>query len=272
MTLRFAAATAACLAILATGCLVESTPRTWDEFKAEYTRPGPSGPMYVIEWDRVVTEDELADYYHLYLDGSWDQPSLHATVGRVGDADDVWTDAEKRDLTYCVSDSFGDDKARAVREMAAAASDWEAVADVDFIYKAEFDGDCAAGADSVRVPVIPHTGGGAYTYLPSGLRTSVRALTMNFNDFDTNEAYAELAPNITTTGVFRHELGHVLGLVHEHVRSETAFCNDASSYRAVTTYDPGSVMHYPWCDGVLTSDLSITSLDAEGIAELYGKP
>jgi len=49
---------------------------------------------------------------------------------------------------------------------------------------------------------------------------------------------------VTSQGVFRHELGHVLGLRHEHIRAPGTFCTEDSSWRGVTAYDSASVMHY----------------------------
>jgi hypothetical protein len=81
------------------------------------------------------------------------------------------------------------------------------------------------------------------------------------------------APNVRSIGVFRHELGHILGLRHEHVHPSSGApgsCAEGGPWRSVTGYDKFSVMHYPWCNGVMTSDLSITSADALGVNKLYG--
>ena len=81
------------------------------------------------------------------------------------------------------------------------------------------------------------------------------------------------APNVRTVGVFRHELGHILGLRHEHIRAEAGgVCTEGTSFRALTPYDSSSVMHYPWCNGVTTTDLSITASDTSGARQLYGAP
>lgn len=38
---------------------------------------------------------------------------------------------------------------------------------------------------------------------------------------DLEQNYGDVAPRMRTVGVFRHELGHILGLRHEHTRSES---------------------------------------------------
>ena len=75
-------------------------------------------------------------------------------------------------------------------------------------------------------------------------------------------------------GVLRHELGHVLGFRHEHIRSGApAVCPDEGTEDLVelTAYDPQSVMHY-FCGGVGSSELRITEVDREGAQKLYGPP
>lgn len=77
-----------------------------------------------------------------------------------------------------------------------------------------------------------------------------------------------------TVGVLRHELGHVLGYRHEHIRSQApAACRREALAGAipVTAYDPRSVMHY-FCGGAGTSHLRISPLDRIGAQSIYGPP
>lgn len=84
------------------------------------------------------------------------------------------------------------------------------------------------------------------------------------------------APTLTfnRTGVLRHELGHVLGFRHEHIRSNAPpACPDEPLFDTanLTQYDPQSVMHY-FCGGVGSPELSITPLDRTGSRSIYGPP
>ena len=66
-----------------------------------------------------------------------------------------------------------------------------------------------------------------------------------------------------------HELGHVLGLRHEHTRPEAGTCFEDNNWRPLTPYDSASIMHYPQCNGT-SGNLSMTSQDRAGIRALYG--
>ena len=75
-------------------------------------------------------------------------------------------------------------------------------------------------------------------------------------------------------GVVRHELGHVLGFRHEHIRSGApAACLGEPNFDTsnLTDYDPQSVMHY-FCGGQGTRELRISSLDSIGAQQVYGPP
>ncbi|WP_437962161.1 M57 family metalloprotease [Sorangium sp. So ce119] len=144
-------------------------------------------------------------------------------------------------------------------------------ADVDFVYVPGQNGDCNNANTNVVFAVRPWNSGGACSFFPSGGGCVARTVVIDYNDLDTNPFYETNAPNMTTTGVVTHELGHVLGLRHEHVRAESGgTCVEGGEWRTLTRYDAGSTMHYPWCNGVMTSDLSITGFDALGARKLYG--
>jgi hypothetical protein len=75
-------------------------------------------------------------------------------------------------------------------------------------------------------------------------------------------------------GILRHELGHVLGFRHEHIRSQAPpLCPDEETDGVLnlTDYDPQSVMHY-FCGEVGSRELTITELDRIGAQVVYGPP
>ena len=75
-------------------------------------------------------------------------------------------------------------------------------------------------------------------------------------------------------GVFRHELGHVLGFRHEQIRLASAKdCGDEKFGLAkpLTPYDSKSVMHY-LCGNGGDKNLRITEVDRFGAQRVYGLP
>jgi hypothetical protein len=257
------------LFVLVAGCADPASPPTWEEFRDEASREFEGEQFFVTGGDLAVTENELAELYAAYFVGDdLGTSSQESIVNRVGGRDDKWQSSQALDLRYCVSNEFGTRKSRVVNEMGRATAAWEAVAKVNFTYVSAQDGNCRNTNRNVVFSVRPWTSGGACAFFPSGGGCVARTLVINIPDLE-SATYEELAPNMTTEGVFRHELGHILGLRHEHTRRESGVCFENNQFRALTTYDQSSVMHYPWCNGRVTSDLSITSKDAQGAAALY---
>lgn len=80
--------------------------------------------------------------------------------------------------------------------------------------------------------------------------------------------------SFSRAGVLRHELGHVLGFRHEHIRSEApAVCPQEPTYDTInlSDYDPQSVMHY-FCGNVGDKELRITAKDTAAAQLVYGPP
>jgi hypothetical protein len=87
-------------------------------------------------------------------------------------------------------------------------------------------------------------------------------------------SYFDAGLSFNKVGVLRHELGHVLGFRHEHIRSGAPpACPDEDLWGTIdlTQYDPQSVMHY-FCGGAGSPELALTELDRIGSQKLYGPP
>lgn len=235
--------------------------------------------MWIVDGDTPVSsERELREHYAAW--GSADPNGKQRggggqTDGRAGLAiqqyfgqDSRWSNDEKHRLTYCVSTAFGTDHATVVNAMATATGDWQDAADLTFVHDAASDASCTSANTSVLFRVAPNT---STAYLARAFYPTDHHDQRNL--FVTSAALAPPAP-VTLTGVLRHELGHVLGFRHEHIRvhqPDVGACfNEDDDWRGLTIYDANSVMHYPVCSGTNTGDLALTAWDRQGVAAVYG--
>ena len=173
-------------------------------------------------------------------------------------------------LDYCViRNTFADaaEYQTVVDAMANATAAWERTCGVTFDHQAQFDDSATTQVDEVLFTVRKIDANGRFiaaAFFPNDPPVRRRVL---------------IDPSFYTTsfdrvGVLRHELGHVLGFRHEHIRSGApAACavEDLTEVIDLTQYDPQSVMHY-FCGGVGSLELRITALDRAGSQRLYGLP
>ena len=154
-----------------------------------------------------------------------------------------------------------------VTNMQLATQAWEAICGVRFEYVPDLDASNSVRPDGVLFPVRYIGAGGAFI-----------AAAFFPND-PVNRRRVLIDPSYFTTtfdhvGVLRHELGHVIGFRHEHIRSGApAVCphEDTTGTINLTNYDPKSVMHY-FCGNVGSRKLEITQVDTMGAQKLYGPP
>jgi Metallo-peptidase family M12 len=260
------------LTIVACAAEAPSLP-DWESYKQRATRVFEGETSYVTGGDMPVTLDELRRGYLAQVEGeALRQAGIaveesHSTVNRIGtylNIDDIWKWSDAHSLTYCISDTFGPLKNRVIGEMKTATTAWEKYAEVDFIYLPAHDANCKNSNKGVVFSVRPWNDDGACAFFPSGGACVPRTLVINIPIID-----QQYAP-VTTQGVFEHELGHILGLRHEHTRDMDSFCYEDDHWRTLTPYDGKSIMHYPWCPGGTNDgDLFITRYDAIGISQLY---
>ncbi|MDO9454709.1 hypothetical protein [Nocardioides sp.] len=236
-------------------------PPSFAEFEAATYRDHDG--QYIVNGDEAISDQaELRAYYdHMVATQDTGSTSLIVNTDDFGD-DDVWSASQATNLTYCVSDDFGAEKATVVSAMAAGAGQWEAASSgIDFTYVPSADGSCVTSNNAVLFPVEPVV---TSEYI-------ARAFFPSSADVERNVLVAD---SLTTSGwapanILAHELGHVLGFRHEHTRPEAGTCFEDNNWRPLTPYDSASIMHYPQCNGA-TEDLSMSATDREGVASLYG--
>jgi hypothetical protein len=173
-------------------------------------------------------------------------------------------------LSYCVLRSTFADRSqyRTVREnMVEATRNWEQTCGVKFQYKQNLDDSRTVTPPGVLFTVRGIDAAGRFVaaaFFPTD-PANRRRMLIDPSYFNTS---------FNKVGVLRHELGHVLGFRHEHIRSGApAACPGESLEGTInlTDYDPQSVMHY-FCGGVGREDLAITEVDKEGSRKIYGLP
>jgi hypothetical protein len=230
--------------------------------------------MYVAEGDLLLEEEQLADYVpHA---ANVEPPNLDAGPGGEGLVGILQNGRPVRwrpgfVITYCVlRATFRDESQYATvrTNMLAATRDWEETCGVSFHHVAELDGSTSRPAEVV-FPVRLNLSGGdfiAAAFFPNDPVGRRQILI--------NPSYFSPSLGFNPVGVLRHELGHVLGFRHEHIRSGAPpACprEETSQTIDLTAYDPRSVMHY-FCGGVGSPELEITEVDVQGSQRVYGMP
>jgi Matrixin len=154
-----------------------------------------------------------------------------------------------------------------VANMRQATADWEAICGVQFQHREELD----------NLPGVQPKGA-LFTVREIDTNGQVIAAAFFPNDpvsrrrVVIDPSYYGIDLEFDKVGVLRHELGHLLGFRHEHIRSGApAACPGESLFNIVelTDYDPHSVMHY-FCGNVGSRELKITDVDRTGAQKLYG--
>jgi hypothetical protein len=151
--------------------------------------------------------------------------------------------------------------------MQDAGRAWGEFADLAFVHVPAEDASCDASNLDVVFDVRPVDVGGEYlarAFFPNEPRRDRNVL------IDGSSFTLDPAGTLKLVGILRHELGHSIGLRHEHTRPESGTCFEDADWKPLTEYDAFSVMHYPQCNGGGDWSLELTDLDRNGIACLYG--
>ncbi len=233
------------------------------------------GVKYIIvEGDIPLTEEQYNNYEEVKeqlesLKKNYN-PALISSVSLLGMVDDGkrlirWDPQIARNLTYWIDKkSFSDSESITAGQikifMVYATSSWASVCGVSF---QEVEGQKEA---LFRVAFTKDNN-------EPGLMASAF-----FPDWPAERRTLWIYPDFSRTGydmpgILRHELGHILGFRHEHIRIKgLQFDEPTDNLYGITPYDSKSVMHYflPPYGGSKNGE--ITSLDAAGATFYYGPP
>jgi hypothetical protein len=260
-----------------------SSSSLFDEMKATRKTFNVDGEtLYVLEGDVLLDETQL-EIYALQQEALNQARALGLPVGTESSRELLgilvngrivrWPAGKV--LSYAVlRQTFSDSQYQEIiAAMQHATSAWENTCGVKFEHRSQFDN----GAPGAPVPQVLFTvrrvSGAPFiaaAFFPNDPVNRRRVLIDQDQYFN-----LPLPPNgFDRVGVLRHELGHVIGWRHEHIRSGApAVCPDEPLFETtpLTEYDPQSVMHY-FCGNRGTRDLRITEKDRIGAQMVYGPP
>lgn len=245
----------------------EKAELTFEEFKKSVYKEPFEGGKFIVNGDVAISNEKELYIFFTESVQKKKEPQAIFTIYNVGGLDKVWSNSEKRALTYCISSKeFGPRYPKVVASMEQATGAWETVADINFIHLSAEDESCDASNSEVVFDVRPVNYGAylARAFFPNELRVQ-RNILIDESSFDLNPN-----GNLSLVGVLRHELGHTIGARHEHVRPDAGTCFEDDDWRSVTDYDAFSVMHYPQCNGLGDWSLTLTEKDRQGVACIYG--
>ena len=221
----------------------------------------------LAEGDLLLEEHQLANYVPANDPPAMPVATQKELVGIIENGQIVrWRPGVV--LSYCILDGFtAAEHAAIAAQMLQATQDWEATCGVQFRHLSQHDGEPTKHHDALFAVRKVDAGGEfiAAAFFPNDAPDR-REVVIDPRHFTQT--------TFDRVGVLRHELGHVLGFRHEHIRPEApAMCprEDLTVTINLNDYDPHSVMHY-FCGGVGSRELAITSTDRVAAQTLYGLP
>lgn len=238
--------------------------------------------LYVVEGDLLLDEVQL-EIYALQQEALNQARALGLPVGPEGSQHLLgiivngkivrWPVGQVLSYAVLQQTFSGNQYNEIVDAMKKATKDWEDTCGVKFEHRSEFDNSAPGAAIPQVLFTVRRVSGAPFiasAFFPNDPANRRRVLV------DEDQYFNLPSPpdGFDRVGVLRHELGHVIGWRHEHIRSGApAVCPDEPLFETIplTDYDPQSVMHY-FCGNRGTRDLRITDKDRTGSQMVYGPP
>lgn len=244
------------------------TDKDFDEFVSRLDTVMLNGQVYYFaEYDLFLTFKDVLRYYYIERRiENKDIPKL--TILREKGEDIKQNDP--MNISFAISKQSFKNNAEYLeiqKLIQKAALDWENTCAVKFEYKNELDAD-----------IKPYQTPRGLTFIVQKLEQEkswyAKAPFPNHEKRDQQLIISNRFFNsdFTKDGMLRHELGHILGFLHEHLRKEAdKSCPPGIFRRAryVTEYDKKSVMHTFCKIGSGTLDMQISLLDSLGSQCIY---
>jgi hypothetical protein len=200
-----------------------------------------------------------------------------------------WGESRKLELSYCITGLYGDDAEveanhhKLIRSLVDTTAEWERITGANFVHLAMDDAPeqqahavpGPANTTILRADCVANTEAyfGTLTYPFGSIQAVTNPVPQGWND----PALEPVGGNLTRTmvldtglfwgaddsflrAVLRHELGHVMGFVHEEVNDphpDQDGCDVDPAPRPLTPVDSRSIMTTPGCNGVLSDNAEI---------------
>ncbi len=239
--------------------------RDFESYKMQFdTLNIDNTTRYIVEGDLLLDEDELKIQFNRV-----NKPNQSRKLMIITNNGIPVRIENPRNIRYAIiKRSFSQNEyGNICKYFEDAASAWGKVCNVNFVHVTELDEQLRPSDNPEEVTFVVRKIG----YSSDGMLASAFFPTDPKDQRKVFVTPGFFTTSFDKTGVLRHEIGHILGFRHEHIRSGApAMCPGESTdfTQDLTEYDPRSVMHY-FCGGAGTIDLNITKTDSIGASRIY---